>query len=62
MLELSISVLTLLSSDSLRKLTELADDNSSYFNMDMLYSNYTLLNQVAQEYYVNKTGARMVKD
>jgi len=32
------------------------DGNSSYFNIDMLYTNATLFTQVEQQYYVNKTG------
>lgn len=39
-------------------LTELTilDGNSSYFNLDMLYTNPQLLTQIEQEYYSNKTG------
>ena len=33
-----------------------ADDNASYFNVNMLDFNPTLLDQVAREYYANKTG------
>lgn len=32
-----------------------SDGNSSYFNLDMLYTDAQLLIQVELEYYVNKT-------
>lgn len=35
-------------------------DNASYFNINMLNFNPTLLDQVAREYYANKTGEYMM--
>jgi choline dehydrogenase-like flavoprotein len=40
----------------LLKMLIITDGNSSYFNLDMLYSNPLLLTKVEQEYYANKTG------
>jgi hypothetical protein len=36
------------------------DGNSSYFNLDMLYTNPQLFTQLEQEYYVNKTGSSLL--
>jgi hypothetical protein len=37
-----------------------SDGNSSYFNLDMLYTDAQLLTQVELEYYVNKTGKYVI--
>jgi hypothetical protein len=37
-------------------LLNMQDDNSSYFNSDVLLNNSTLRGKIEREYYVNKTG------
>lgn len=54
MLALSIIVSTFPASHLI--VLAVLDGNSSYFNLDMLYTNPQLLTQLEQEYYANKTG------